>query len=427
MRKMKDSGIEWIGEIPDTWELTQTRRLYKSVKRVVGDRVDDYDRLALTMRGVIKRSKEDSEGLQPEKFEGYQILEKNELVFKMIDLENVNTSRVGLSPYTGLVSPAYIVLSNELNDNRYSYYWFMFMYYQEIFNHIGGDGVRSALSAKDMLSLPIPNVSEEEKIKIADYLDHKCQQIDSYIFKQEQIIEKLNEYKLSIITESVTHGLDPCAKMKNNDIPFLDEIPSHWQCAQIKHLHAGLTDGTHGTYERFDKGHLLLSSKNVREETLEIGDDESYISDEDYKSIVANGFPKRNDVLLCCIGASIGRCVLFDRDEPEAFQRSVIMIRSGEKILPEFLLYSLKSKTSLNQEQVLVNQSAQPGLYQGLVSRIYIPVPGIEEQKNISLYLNNKVKKINTVIEKKSAIVDQLREYKKTLIYEVVTGKKEIA
>ena len=126
MREMKDSGVEWIGEIPKDWEIVQTKRFFRNIKRVVGSDVDNYERLALTMNGVIKRSKEDSEGLQPEKFEGYQILRKNELVFKLIDLENVKTSRVGLSSYTGLVSPAYIVLTNELEDNRYYYYWFKF-------------------------------------------------------------------------------------------------------------------------------------------------------------------------------------------------------------------------------------------------------------------------------------------------------------
>ena len=90
MREMKDSGIEWIGQIPKEWELVQTKRRFRNIKRVVGDAVDEYERLALTMHGVLKRSKEDSEGLQPEKFEGYQILKINELVFKLIDLENVN-------------------------------------------------------------------------------------------------------------------------------------------------------------------------------------------------------------------------------------------------------------------------------------------------------------------------------------------------
>lgn len=100
MRKMRDSGIAWIGVIPQDWEIVRTKSLYCSAKEIAGDRADDFERLALTLNGVIKRSKEDSVGLQPEKFSGYQILKKDELVFKLIDLENVATSRVGLSPYT---------------------------------------------------------------------------------------------------------------------------------------------------------------------------------------------------------------------------------------------------------------------------------------------------------------------------------------
>ena len=163
MRPMKDSGVEWIGEIPQTWNLIPTKRRFCAVKRVAGEQVNEYERLALTMNGVIKRSKDDSEGLQPEKFEGYQILRENELVFKLIDLENVKTSRVGLSPYTGLVSPAYIVLTNGETDNRYFYYWFMFLYYNEVFNHLGGDGVRSAINAKELLALPVTDITKECK------------------------------------------------------------------------------------------------------------------------------------------------------------------------------------------------------------------------------------------------------------------------
>ena len=150
MRKMRDSGIAWIGVIPQDWEIVRTKSLY------CGDRADDFERLALTLNGVIKRSKEDSVGLQPEKFSGYQILKKGELVFKLIDLENVATSRVGLSPYTGIVSPAYIVLSKQSRAKdlvvRYSMYHFLSMWQREVFNQMGDNGVRSSLNAKLFLT-----------------------------------------------------------------------------------------------------------------------------------------------------------------------------------------------------------------------------------------------------------------------------------
>lgn len=201
---MKDSGIDWIGQIPKEWTLVPTKRLFSCKKQVVGNHADDYDRLALTMHGVIKRDKEDNEGLQPEKFDGYQILKKNEIVFKLIDLANVKTSRVGLSPYLGIVSPAYIIIRNNSKDNRYFYYWFMFMYHHNIFNQMGDDGVRSSLNADDVLKIPIANISLNEQQQIANYLDTKCSEIDSLIALKQAKIEELKEYKKSVIYEYVT-------------------------------------------------------------------------------------------------------------------------------------------------------------------------------------------------------------------------------
>lgn len=203
-RDMKESGIEWIGMIPKDWEVIRVKNEFKPIKRVVGQEVDKYERLALTLNGVIKRSKEDAEGLQPEKFEGYQILKENELVFKLIDLENLKTSRVGLSAYCGLVSPAYIILTNGSHDNRFSYYYFMSLYYGAIFNSLGGDGVRSALNKDDLLNIPYVCPSIHEQQAIANYLDEKCSKIDQTIEQKQTLIKQLEEYKQSLIYECVT-------------------------------------------------------------------------------------------------------------------------------------------------------------------------------------------------------------------------------
>ena len=108
MREMRDSGTPWIGEIPSHWSLIRFKDKFKNIKEIAREKSVEYERLALTLNGVIRRPKDDSEGLQPKEFDTYQILRENDFVFKMIDLQNISTSRVGLSPYTGLVSPAYI-------------------------------------------------------------------------------------------------------------------------------------------------------------------------------------------------------------------------------------------------------------------------------------------------------------------------------
>lgn len=425
--KFKDSGIAWINEIPETWTIKKVKNCFYSTKSVVGDHAEEYERLALTLNGVIKRSKEDINGLQPEKFETYQILRENELVFKLIDLQNVNTSRVGRSPYTGIVSPAYIVLhSRDESNTKYAEYYFLYLWMNEVFNKLGDAGVRSSINSSALLNLPIPDPSITEKKAIVEHLDFEIGKVDFLI---QEIEKSITEYKLlkkAIISEVVTRGLDKNVDYKDSGIMAIGSIPSHWNRSKIRYLHNGLTDGTHGTYDRLPEGRVLLSSKNVREDALEIGDNESYISEEDYMAITANGFPQKGDVLLCCIGASIGRCIVYEFDETMAFQRSVIFIRPNERIRSKMLRYCLMSESSLLQEQMLSNQSAQPGLYQGAVNEMYVTVPPLEEQDRIIKYLDKKCSNIDEIISTKQALLLDLANYKKSIIYEYVTGKRKV-
>lgn len=207
--QLKESKVSWIGNIPDYWQVDKVKYHFYKQKEVVGDKVDSFDRLALTMKGVIKRSKDDTDGLQPTDFEGYQILREDDLVFKMIDLQNISTSRVGLSPYDGIVSPAYIRLTASDGVPKYAYYYFMSMYYNNIFNKSGSDGVRSSISADDMLNFALPVPPRDEQIEISEYLDGKTKEIDELINKQEEIIEELKRYKKALVYEVVSGKRKP--------------------------------------------------------------------------------------------------------------------------------------------------------------------------------------------------------------------------
>ena len=203
--ELKDSGVYWIGNVPSHWKVVKGKYCFDNDKEIVGARVDQYERLALTLNGVIKRSKDDNEGLQPKDFATYQILRKDELVFKLIDLQNISTSRVGLSPYVGLVSPAYIILKSRKNTYpSYAERFYLMMWYNQIFNHLGDDGVRSSLNASELLNLPFVLPPLEEQKKIADFLDDKCAQIDEITKATREEIETLKQYKQSLIYEYVT-------------------------------------------------------------------------------------------------------------------------------------------------------------------------------------------------------------------------------
>ncbi len=209
-------------------------------------------------------------------------------------------------------------------------------------------------------------------------------------------------------------------EMKDSGVEWIGEIPQDWNVCKIKRIAEGLTDGTHGTYERTSEGCLLLSAKNVFEDGLHIGENESLISKEDYKSIISNGFPRENDVLLCCVG-TIGRCTVYKEKEPIAFQRSVIFIRCNNRMLPSFLNYNLQSPSTLIQEKLSVNKSAQEGIYQGAVKELQIVLPEIKQQKRIIDYLDAKCSKIDEIIERQKAIIEKLKEYKLSIITEAVT------
>lgn len=419
---MKDSGIYWIGDIPLAWELLPTKRFFRAEKRVVGSAVDDYERLALTMQGVIKRSKDDSEGLQPEKFEGYQILRENELVFKLIDLENVKTSRVGLSPYTGLVSPAYIVLTNDRKDNRFFYYWFMFLYYNEVFNQLGGAGVRSALNAKDVCSLPVPAIGYEIQKKIADYLDEKCSKIDEIIAKQEQIIEKLKAYKLSVITEAVTKGKREHAEYTDSNLDWIGTIPKSWSLKKLKYA----SDIMRGRFNHrprndprfYDGVYPFVQTGDVARAGKFITGYSQTLNELGYE--VSKEFPKGS--ICMTIAANVGDVAILDFDA--CFPDSVVGFVPADGTYRDYLFFVFKAmKQQLTRNAII---STQLNLNIEIIKEEFIPVPPMEEQIEIAEFLNQKNELIDKKIEQKKAIIDKLNEYKKSLIYEVVTGKKEV-
>lgn len=427
MRKMKNSGIEWIGKIPEEWNILPTKRFFRHTKTIAWDKVDSYERLALTMNGVIKRSKEDSEGLQPEKFDTYQVLKVNELVFKLIDLANVKTSRVGLSPFTGIVSPAYIVLTNESNDNRFYYYFFISMYYNEIFNRLGDNGVRSSLNAQDLLSVPIVNISSDTQHRIADFLDDKCGKIDRYIEKQQRIIDKLKEYKQAVITEAVTKGLDPDAPMKDSGIEWIGMIPEHWENRKVISILAmRVVDGSHESPELFDEGIPYISATAIVNGKIDFSQKRGFISPE-YCNICDQRYvPQLDDILMIKLGASTGQVAMVETTDRFNIWVPLAAIRCNESACPKFVYYAFQSDYFIKQMQLSWTYGTQQTLGVKTIERLRILMPLVEEQKQIADYLTERRKLIDTSIEKYQQIVDKLTEYKKSLIYEAVTGKLEV-
>lgn len=206
-RAMKDSGVEWIGEVPEEWDVSKVKYNFSTFKKIPGKESEKYERLSLTMNGVKHREKWTAEGLQPKDFMSYQLLRKGDLVFRLIDLQNPSKSRrVALSHDTGLISPAYTILHADNNKMlpEYAEMFFLMMSYLDVFNALGSCGVRSSINNAELMKIPVPVPPLAEQQQIADYLDEKCKNIDNRVQKRREQLEWLKEYKKSLIFDYVT-------------------------------------------------------------------------------------------------------------------------------------------------------------------------------------------------------------------------------
>ena len=414
MREMKDSGISWVGEIPKEWSVNRAKYCFVNTKEIAGCMSDRYERLALTMNGVIKRSKDDSNGLQPEKFETYQILRPDELVFKLIDLQNVSTSRVGLSPYLGLVSPAYIILkSNKRVLPAFAEKYFLMLWKNQIFNALGDAGVRSNLNSKDLLELSIPFPTFDEQQQIADFLDRECGKIDGLKADIQAQIDTLEQYKRSVITEAVTHGLNPSAPMKDSGIPWVGKTPEYWKVGRI----GGLYELRNQKVSDKDFMPLSVTMKGILPQ-LETA---AKTNDGDNRKLVRVG-----DFAINSRSDRRGSCGISDYDGSVSLINTILKPRNRMNAkyynwlfhTPMFADEFYKWGHGIVDDLWTTNWSE--------MKRISIPLPPLDEQQEIADYLDNKCAEIEQIIADKKSQIETLDGYKKSLIYEYVTGKKEV-
>lgn len=416
MREMKDSGIGWVHEIPSNWTTIRGKYVFTNDKFVVGAKVEEYERLALTMNGVIKRSKEDNEGLQPDKFDTYQILKPDELVFKLIDLQNISTSRVGLSPYTGIVSPAYIILKSK--DNIFPAFaekYYLMMWMNQVFNALGDAGVRSSLNATELLELWLPLPPYEEQKSIASFLDKECAKIDEIMADVQSQIDALEEYKKSVISEAVTKGLNPNVELKSTDVSWASKIPSHWSVMPNKYIMKKIKRicAIHK-----DEDIISLSMYGVIVRDLDAGGKMPTTFD-------GYQFVYPGNLLMCLFDYDVTpRCIGYINNygvTSPAYSQFEMIDGMDAKYYYYYYLMIDNTKELLHLAKNLRHSFTEDEL--GKINQI---VPPYQEQRAIADYLDKKCADIDSVIADKKSQLDTLEEYKKSLIYEYVTGKKEV-
>ncbi len=423
MRKMKDSGIEWVGQIPEEWDFIRGKYHLANKKYIPGVHADKYDRLSLTLQGVLPRSKDDAEGLQPKDFYTYQLLRKGELVFKLIDLQNVSTSRVGLSYDIGLVSPAYIVLRGDNNvSTEYLQYFYLMMWHREIFNALGDNGVRSNLGATDLLnvSIPVPPLSIQKRI--ATFLDHKCSEIDALRADIEKEIATLEEYKKSVITEAVTKGLDPNVEMKESGIEWVRKIPKKWDILPLKYLFnivSGSTpDSTNS--ELWDGEVPWITPADFKTEDYYVSRGHRNISELGYNSCSTSLVPANS--IVFSKRAPIGSVVITKNQLctnqgclsciPKRYDNTKFYYYVMSVYGDIFNLFG--SGTTFKEISATV------------FGNLRFQHPSVEEQRMIVKRLDAICSDIDDAINARQSQINILDDYKESIIYEYVTGKKEV-
>lgn len=413
-REMKNSGIQWIGKIPKEWSIAPLGQYLKERNEKVSDK--DFEPLSVTKQGVMKQ------------LENVAKTNNNDNRKKVCKGDFVINSRsdrkqsCGLSELDGSVSVINIVLKNNGIEEKYLKYVLKNYGFAEEFYRWGSGIVADLWSTKyekmKRIMIPIP----DNGVKVGDYLDKKVSQIDDIISKQKSLIEKYKAYKQSLITETVTKGLNKNVPMKDSGIEWIGEIPSHWKVERIKYLidfnpsySETLNDDVSVSFapmECVGNGYMNFKEAKLKD----VKGKYTYFADKDI--IMAKVTP-------CFENGNIA--IANDLINGVGFGSSELYVFRCKRIDNKFMFYYLRN--NIFKEGCISTMTGTGGLKRvssSFIENYYIGIPKIDEQKEIAEFLDKKCNAIDCAISKKEQLIEKLESYKKSLIYECVTGKREV-
>lgn len=425
-RKMKDSGIEWIGEIPEGWEVLAHKYIMHKEKSIC-EHYSGEDVISLTLNGVVKRDLENPSGKMPTTFDGYQFVDPNDLLLCLFDID-VTPRCVGLVKDYGVTSPAYSRFKIHSGFcNAYYNYLLRFIDDEKVFVHLSKN-LRSSLTESDFGAIKTIVPPKAEQQRIADYLDNRTFEIDTLLSKARSSIEEYKKLKQAVITQAVTKGVRGERKMKDSGVDYIGKIPSEWFFCKLRNV-GDTQNGISKSSEFFGKGFPFVSYSDVyKNYSLPFavsGLVESTPEEQERYSV------KEGDIFFTRTSETIeevGFSCVCEKDIPNAtFAGFLIRVRPfSDKLHTPYAKYYFRSshlRFYLVKEMNLVTRAS---LGQSLLKSMPVLLPPLEEQKEIANYLDAKCAEIDGLIAKKEQLVKELESYKKSLIYEVVTGKREI-
>ena len=423
MREMKDSGIEWIGEIPVDWTLRRGKTIFAqrlakgNQSKVLLAATQKYGMLPQSEVEGVVQVKEDANLQQ------FRTVHKKDFVISLRSFQG----GFEYSQYEGVCSPAYQVLYNT-TPICHNYYRFLFKsdgFIQKMNSMTVGIREGKNIQYSDFANslIPVPPIDQQDRI--ADYLDRKCSQIDAIIARQQEAIEKLKAYKLSVITEAVTKGLNPDVPMKDSGIEWIGKTPKHWQLTKIKWVADTCSGGTppSGDLSFYDGGINWVCSYDLHEDAIKCT--QRTLSEEGAE-IIAGKMQKPNSILIAMYGGSgtIGNSGILSCYART--NQAVCSVYFDEKLMnPKFALY----QTIFMRKYWMyyaVGSRKDPNISQDTIRNMHYIIPPMQEQEAIVEWIESRINVVECIQRKKSNIIEKLADYKKSLIYEVVTGKKEV-
>ena len=423
MTRMKESGIDWIGQIPEEWEMSKIRYLVttRSEKRITDSSVPyiGLENIESQTGKFVKT------GIQVDKSENI-VVEIGDVLFGKL---RPYLRKYWRATFTSTASSEFLVFQSSELDMNFLYYAIQSDSFIEEVNTstYGSKMPRASWEYIKNMRIAFPTSLVEQQ-KIADFLDKKTAQLDKVKALLEEQIQKLIDYRASLIYETVTKGLDKTVPMKDSGIDWIGQVPQGWGVNRLKYLANKIGSGKTplGGSEIFEEtGILFIRSQNIYNGLILLEDKATYINRNIHQQMIGTCV-KKNDILLNITGASIGRVAKYDLDIEANVNQHVCIIRSNRYVLPDYLMYFIMSEFG----QFMIKTHQISGNREGLsfenIGNFKIIAPGLDYQYEISQYLNKKMLTINQMIKTKEQQIANINKQRQTLIYDYVTGKKRV-
>lgn len=428
---MRDSGIEWIGRMPENWKLERLQWHLEEINEK-NNPVKTTNILSLTNKlGVIPYSEKGNQGnIAKENYDEYKVAYPDTIVANSM---NILIGSVGYCNYYGCVSPVYYVYKVKENNNIkfWNYVFQTEQFQKELRKYANGIlEIRLRVSSDDILKRLVTVPSYDEQIKIVEILDKKCSQIDKLISIQEKEIEKLKEYKQSVISEIVVQGLNKTTKMKNID--YFGQVPANWSIIPLKILF-DFGKGLPITKENLiENGIKVISYGQIHSKSnksVEIDDSLYRFVSEGYLDTNQNSLVHYGDFIFADTSEDLegtGDFIHIDNYDTVFAGYHTILLINKNNIYSNYLAFQFMTDLWRSQLRSRVNGVKLFSITKKMLSQCFVILPPQNEQLSIVNALNNKCRSIYELIKIKNKKIEKLQQYKKSLIYEYVTGKKEV-